>query len=123
MPNSKPNKKITKKKQLSINRNLKKKKLTEWSLAVRDRDTACVVCGKKEYLNAHHILPKENYKDLMYEEINGISLCPSHHKFGKYSAHKNPIWFSEFLKKNKNNQYTWAIKNMGDHNELQSQQK
>ncbi len=111
-------KKITKKKQQSLARTSKRKQLTEWSLAVRERDgKKCVVCGREDYLNAHHILPKENYKEFMYELINGVTLCPTHHKFGKYSAHKNQMWFAVFLQKNRKTQYTWATKNIGSEND------
>lgn len=106
-------KKITKKKQLSLARTAKKKSLLDWSKKVRDRDQKCVVCGRTDHLNAHHILPKENYKEFMFELINGVTLCPIHHKFGKYSAHKNPIWFSEFLKIFNLEQYCWAVANLG----------
>lgn len=115
MAKKKPNapKKITKKKQQSLARTKKRKSLSDWSKAVRDRDNnMCAVCSHTEHLNAHHILPKENYKELMYEIINGITLCPSHHKFSKYSAHKNAIWFYDFLKKNKEAQLEWALKNL-----------
>lgn len=105
-------KKITKKKQRSMARTEKRKKLSEWSQKVRNRDERCVVCGRTDHLNAHHILPKENYKEFMYEVLNGVTLCPVHHKFGKYSAHKNPIWFTEFLKKSNNDQLEWAVRNL-----------
>lgn len=108
-------KKITKKKLLSMARTSKSKKLSEWSHSVRERDgKKCVVCGREDFLNAHHILPKENYKEFMYEIVNGVTLCPSHHKFNKYSAHKNQIWFSKFLQDNRKHQYKWAMNNVGD---------
>lgn len=111
----KPVKKITKKKLLSLARSQKRKALADWSKAVRNRDdNKCVVCGHTEHLNAHHILPKETYKELMLEVMDGITLCSSHHKFGKFSAHKNGIWFSHWLKINRPEQYAWAIEHMND---------
>ncbi len=103
-----------KKTKAQLNRISKRKNLVVWSKQVRDRDKVCVVCGREDYLNAHHILPKENYKELMFEILNGITLCPTHHKFGKYSAHKNPMWFVNFLQEYHIAQYTWATKNVGD---------
>jgi hypothetical protein len=115
-PIKKAVKKITKKKQRSMDRTSKKKKLSEWSLSVRARDgKKCVVCNREDFLNAHHILPKENYKEFMYDIMNGITLCPSHHKFSKYSAHKNQVWFAEFLRTYCKEQYKWAIANVGEH--------
>lgn len=52
----------------------------------------------------------------MFELLNGVTLCPTHHKFGKYSAHKNSIWFAKFLKNNRKNQYDWAMENVGEFN-------
>ena len=106
-------KKLTKKKLLSMARTTKRKALSEWSKQVRARDQKCIVCDCVTNLNAHHVLPKENYKELMYEVINGVTLCPSHHKFGKYSAHKNAIWFSEFLRKFRADQWSWAVEHVG----------
>lgn len=106
-------KKAKKKSKVQLARISKRKGLIEWSRKVRDRDEKCVVCGGILHLNAHHILPKENYKEFMFEVLNGITLCPTHHKFGKYSAHKNSVWFACFLKENCLEQYQWAVENMG----------
>ena len=60
---------------------LKKKKynqklLRSWSINVRDRDNnICQKCGSRNRLHAHHIKPKAEYPDLMYEIKNGITLC------------------------------------------------
>jgi hypothetical protein len=113
-PIAKKPKKITKRKQLSLARTAKRKSLADWSKKVRERDGgACIVCGSASTLNAHHVLPKENYHEFMYEVINGVTLCPTHHKFGKYSAHKNPIWFAKYLQEFRCEQYNWACKNVG----------
>jgi hypothetical protein len=92
-----------------MDRTAKRKALSAWSKAVRDRDQKCVICDRTDHLNAHHILPKENYKEFMLDPINGITLCPAHHKFSKYSAHKNPIWFAKFIADKFPEQWTWAI--------------
>jgi hypothetical protein len=106
-------KKITKKKQRSMERTTKRKKLAEWSKQVRSRDKTCIICERNDHLNAHHILAKETYKDLMFETQNGVTLCPRHHKFGKYSAHKNPIWFAKILQESHPDQYMWAVEHIG----------
>lgn len=107
-------KKLTKKKQLALARSAKRKALLTWSKNVRARDAKCIVCGRSDHLNAHHVLPKEAYKEWMFEEVNGVTLCPSHHKFNKYSAHKNPIWFAHFLQQFRTDQYEWAVEHMGE---------
>jgi hypothetical protein len=70
----------------------------EWSIIVRDFfGNKCAICGKTERLNAHHIIPRE-FKRYRHSITNGIALCPKCHKFGKFSAHKNPIWFAALFK-------------------------
>ena len=87
--------------------------LTKWSRAVRDRDgNRCAVCGTVNYPQAHHILPKRFFKAVALDIDNGICLCPSHHKFGRYSAHQNAVWFAEWLKTHRPEQYARAIANI-----------
>lgn len=89
-------------------RTAKRKNLKEWSQQVRNRDGHCIACERTDHLNSHHILPKESYKEIMFDIMNGVTLCPSHHKFGKYSAHKNPVWFIKLLKELCPEQWSWA---------------
>lgn len=89
-----------------------KKRLAEWSRNIRDIGE-CEVCGAKGNLQAHHILPKERYPEFKFELMNGISLCPICHKFGKHSAHRNPLWFILFLKRHASDRYNWAKEHMG----------
>lgn len=92
---AKPKKKINQKKLQKRLRN-KCKKL--WREAVLKRwGNKCIVCGETKLPNCHHIVPKEMFSILRYDPINGVVLCPSHHKFGKFSAHKNPLWFVDML--------------------------
>jgi 5-methylcytosine-specific restriction endonuclease McrA len=79
-----------------------RKALVAWSKQVRERDgNACVVCGKAAYLNAHHLIPRERFHQYELEIDNGIALCPSHHKYGSFSAHRHPIWFALWLRQNR----------------------
>ena len=43
---------------------------------------------------------------------NGTTICPYHHKFGKLSAHRNQLWFSEWLKENFNDLWKLAIQRL-----------
>lgn len=55
----------------------------EWRLMVYGRDNyTCQMCGERGvYLNAHHILPCRDFRDLIYDVSNGITLCgPCHSK-------------------------------------------
>lgn len=89
-----------------------KNKLAAWSAEVR-KDGRCMVCGATEYLNAHHVLPKERYPEYRFEPKNGVCLCPTHHKFGTYSAHRSPIWFALWLRINRPEQYQWCESHLG----------
>lgn len=83
-------------KKLLKRENNKKKK--EWTIAVKNRfNNQCAICSKKDYLNAHHIIPKE-FEETRWDVMNGIALCPLHHKWGKYSFHKNGLWAVNLLK-------------------------
>lgn len=87
--------------------------LSAWSREVR-KGGKCEVCGRTDYLNAHHILPKESYKYLKLHPMVGICLCPTHHKYGPYSAHKNPIWFVKWLRQNDLEKFQFAMKHVDD---------
>ena len=85
---------MNKKKQEKKERNRKDK---EWRTAVVERyHGSCVICGSERYPNAHHIIPR-NFKEVRWDVKNGIILCPMHHKLGKFSAHKNALWFINWL--------------------------
>jgi hypothetical protein len=96
----------------------KKKEYRVWRTAVIARDKTCVVCGKgPKYNNTHHLIPHE-FQDYEYEIDNGITLCPRHHALGKFSAHKNPIWFIKFLSKKFPELYWIAIDRLGGIDEV-----
>lgn len=78
---------------------LRKKCDDLWSEYVKFRDKKCMVCGRKEYLNAHHIYSRCN-QATRYEAENGITLCAKHHTMSsEFSAHKTPLEFIEWLEK------------------------
>lgn len=81
-----------------------------WRKEVLDiDDNKCIICGDgPKFLNAHHLIPK-NFKKWRYDVNNGVALCPKHHILGKFSAHKNPMWFSRWLRINKNPLYMIVI--------------
>lgn len=85
-----------KKKQVKKERNKKDK---EWRTRVLEQyNNKCFLCDKTDRLNAHHIIPRE-FKETRHDTLNGIALCSLHHKFGMFSAHKNPLWFFKELTK------------------------
>ena len=76
----------------------------KWRDAVLARDGGCVVCPeykkKLKNCNVHHIIPK-NFIQFALNVDNGIGLCPSHHTLGRYSAHKHPIWWVKWMRRNR----------------------
>ena len=81
-----------------------KKRLDKlWSKIIRSKGY-CEVCGKREYLNAHHIIGRRAM-NTRYDLRNGCCLCSGCHTFGNKSAHQNPLWFDEWLRNNRNSDY------------------
>ena len=81
----------------------------KWSARIRERDGQCAICGAKDKrLNAHHLVPRQ-FEKYRLDMDNGITLCVTHHTFGKWSAHKNPIWFYEWMLNNRSEQLGLAI--------------
>jgi len=69
-----------------LNKNLD----THWSKLVKNQaGNKCEVCGSTQNLNSHH----------------GVCLCVKHHKWGNVSAHENPLWFDEWLRENRSEDY------------------
>ena len=87
-------------------------------------DFCCEVCGMKkgddyngkpQRVECHHLFSR-NIKDspLKWDLNNLICLCTLHHKTGDHSAHKNPIWFAEWLRTNKPEQYQYILDHCED---------
>lgn len=94
------------------------KKIKQWKLCIRQQaGNKCEVCGITGLLHPHHILVKERYPEFKIDVMNGILLCPLHHKYGKLSAHMNAIWFSQWLHINHPWKYKWALDNIGQDKE------
>lgn len=105
--------KLTKAKIKKMARTAKRKQLIQWSKDVRERDgNKCIVCGKTEYLNAHHLIPKKRFPQYMLEINCGITLCPYCHQFGPFAAETNGIFSAEFLKKYRIEQWNWVIEKL-----------
>ena len=70
----------------------------------------CQICGnrldreKLRGMAIHHIIPRQ-YRELFLELDNLITLCSRCHRWGKDSPHQNALWFAEWLRKNKQEQY------------------
>jgi len=51
-----------------------------WAKEVKKRDNyQCKICGIKDNLISHHILPWKDFPEERYNINNGITLCQTHH--------------------------------------------
>ena len=74
----------------------------------------CQICGAHDKrLNAHHLVPK-NFEKWRLDMENGITLCVHCHQFGKFSAHKNPLWFAQWMRTNKNYIFLKAMERLNE---------
>ena len=61
--------------------------LQKWSRKVILRDKACVRCGAKENLQAHHVMSYSEHPDLRLDVNNGVALSPVCHHH-QHPSHK-----------------------------------
>lgn len=79
---------------------LKRKCLQLWTAKVKAlAGGKCEYCGKKTRLNAHHIESYTLNKALRYDTLNGVGLCPTHHRFGRESAHHSFCFMVRLMEK------------------------
>lgn len=85
----------------------------KWSLAVRSKGE-CEVCGKTAdecQLHPHHAWGRKNLST-RWDLRNGVCLCATHHTMGNQSAHNNPIWFMDWMKENRPEDYNYLTEKM-----------
>ena len=114
----------------------KKKKLTSLPVIRRrlfrlvsqicreNANETCEVCGMKkgdlyngkpQRVEAHHLFSRHiKNSPLKWDLNNLICLCTRCHKTGEKSAHKNPIYFGEWLRINKPEQYQYILDHWED---------
>lgn len=70
---------------------------TAWSKLIKLKSGGkCAVCGTDRSLNSHHIYSRAKMS-LRWSVNNGICLCVNHHIGVKFSAHKTPIEFNDWM--------------------------
>jgi hypothetical protein len=83
-----------------MNKTQTKKKLDKlWSEIVRSKGK-CEICGKTEYLNSHHVIGRRSL-NTRWDLKNGCCLCSGCHTFKNQSAHQDPLFFIDWMKKNR----------------------
>lgn len=78
---------------------LKRKADKIWSEIILSKG-ACEICGSKRYLNPHHIEGRRNLT-LRHDLRNGACLCSGCHTMRVNSAHQSPLWFQDWMMKNR----------------------
>jgi len=61
----------------------------------------CEICSKPKgtvQLHAHHVIGRR-HRSLRWDLNNLVCLCAAHHKLSPRSAHENPYWFEDEMKK------------------------
>jgi len=82
-----------------------------WSVAIKARDGGCVICGRKDGLNSHHLIGRGNML-YRWDLNNGITLCQYHHTFSPdIAAHSGntiaTLSFARWLEKNRPDTIKW----------------
>jgi hypothetical protein len=116
-------KKQKKKEKLDPTPMIRRRLFRIWSEVVRKRaGFTCEVCSlqagtinpannKKVKLDAHHFLTRFIADNpLKWDPRNGVCACPSDHKFGVKSFHKNPIVSSEWVRVHRPESYDLILK-------------
>lgn len=86
----------------------------KWRLSVYKRDKfTCRLCGDKgKALNAHHILQKAKYPELIYDKNNGITLCEACHLAVTTRETVFSDLFTKILNKKLTQEYVYSLFNM-----------
>ena len=108
-------KKKKRRKRLEPLARIRRRLMRLWTARVgEDWKHVCAVCGSASTPNAHHLENRNTCRILRYDPMNGILLCPSHHKFGKDSAHKGGLWFADWLRRNHPDRLEYVLAHRND---------
>ena len=86
----------------------RKQKDKEWATIVKKLQPTCLICNSTINLNSHHIISRE-IERTRFNILNGVTLCAKHHKWGIFSAHRNPAWFLYKLMKKQRESYEFVF--------------
>jgi len=64
---------------------------------IKNAGGKCEYCSRTDRPNAHHIESYSLNRELRYDPRNGICLCSTCHKFGRFSAHKSFIFMYRMM--------------------------
>lgn len=116
-------KKKLKRKKLEPLARIRRRLMRLWTAKVAEQwGHRCAICGSENLPNAHHMENRNTCRALRYDPMNGILLCPSHHKWGKDSAHKGGIWFADWLIKHHPDRFAYVLRHRTDDINLNDRQ-
>ena len=76
-----------------------------WAERVKERaGNKCEKCGKRQYLNSHHIFSRSNHS-MRWNVENGVCLDSGCHTLKNDSAHKAPVEFIEWLRETRGEEW------------------
>ncbi len=78
-----------------------------WSEIIRSGGN-CEICGKPTK-DPHHVIGRKNLST-RWDLRNGVRLCFQHHTGGNKSAHNDPLWFIDWFKEHRPEDYEYLIK-------------
>jgi hypothetical protein len=82
--------------------------------AISGTASGTIIDGKPAILDAHHLEHENACRALRFDALNGILLTKLYHKYGKNSAHRGPVWFSDWLIKNRRAQRDYVLAHRTD---------
>ena len=98
-----------KRKPKSPLKKLQDRLLDLWSEIVKERaGYRCEICKSVKCLNSHHIITKKNLT-LKWDLKNGCCLCANCHTLNKLSAHGDPLFFIDWLKTHRLDDYNYLM--------------
>ena len=107
--------KKAKRRKLEPKARIRRRLMKLWTMAVHaEFGEKCAVCGSTNLPNAHHIESRIMFKGLRYDPMNGVLLCPTHHKFGQDSAHMAGCWFARWLANNLPERFDYVLAHHSD---------
>jgi 5-methylcytosine-specific restriction endonuclease McrA len=77
--------------------------MSEWSKCVRKLGH-CIQCGRREGLEAHHLIKRSQSKALQLDLANGACLCFECHHY----AETHPLVFEAWLQANQPRRAAWV---------------
>jgi len=78
-----------------------------WSEIIKSGGS-CEICGRP-VRDPHHVIGRKNMA-LRWDIRNGVRLCFQHHTGGKLSAHNDPLWFMDWFKNHRPDDYEYLLK-------------